>query len=239
LVACLAVSDRPLPRSLLAGKLWPDVPEGRALARLRSALWRLPEPDSILLDKAGDSIALRESVTVDVDVLTGLALQILDGPVDVLEGRATPLLEAGELLPGWDEEWLVSRRERFRELRLHALEHIADCVAASGQFGRAVELCLTVLSEDPFRESAQRLLVRTFTAEGNLHAALAQYRRYRDLMRADLGLAPSAQMEDLIARLPIAEGLAALHVGRSKALSQPARSDRNDAVVRRSRVTRR
>ena len=41
LVACLALSDRPQPRSAIAGRLWPDTAEERAMARLRTALWRL------------------------------------------------------------------------------------------------------------------------------------------------------------------------------------------------------
>src|SRR5262245_38500638 len=41
LAAFLAVQDRALERSQVAGSLWPDVTEPHALGSLRSALWRL------------------------------------------------------------------------------------------------------------------------------------------------------------------------------------------------------
>src|SRR5688572_24208060 len=40
-LAFLALHERPLQRSYVAGSLWLDLPEARAHASLRSALWRL------------------------------------------------------------------------------------------------------------------------------------------------------------------------------------------------------
>ncbi|MGH3665463.1 MAG: hypothetical protein ACRDU8_05150 [Egibacteraceae bacterium] len=40
-VAFLALHDRRLLRGYVAGRLWPDAPEQRSAASLRSALWRL------------------------------------------------------------------------------------------------------------------------------------------------------------------------------------------------------
>ena len=41
LVAFLALHPKPQVRSYVSGSLWPDKPESRAAANLRSALWRL------------------------------------------------------------------------------------------------------------------------------------------------------------------------------------------------------
>jgi DNA-binding SARP family transcriptional activator len=40
LVAFVALRQRPLPRVLVAGTLWPEKTESRASANLRSSLWR-------------------------------------------------------------------------------------------------------------------------------------------------------------------------------------------------------
>ena len=40
LLAFLAFQERPLLRLHVAGNLWPDSPEARATANLRSSLWR-------------------------------------------------------------------------------------------------------------------------------------------------------------------------------------------------------
>ena len=41
LLAFLALHRKPVPRLFVAGSLWPDKTESRALANLRSALWTL------------------------------------------------------------------------------------------------------------------------------------------------------------------------------------------------------
>jgi DNA-binding SARP family transcriptional activator len=203
LLACLALSDRPQPRSGLAGRLWPDTAEVRAMARLRTSLWRLRRPGRRLIDGSTDAIGLGDSVVVDARELTTLVHRYLDEPVESDGARLAELAGAGELLPEWDDDWLVPQRERLRQIRLHALERLGERLAAEGRFGRAVEVSLTVIGDDPLRESAQRVLIRVYAAEGNVHEALVQYRAYRDVMRDELGLEPSPQMEALMNELGI------------------------------------
>ena len=47
------------------------------------------------------------------------------------------------------------------------------------------------------------MLIRIYAAEGNVHEAIVQYLAYRDVMRDELGLEPSQQMEALIDELGI------------------------------------
>lgn len=206
LVACLALSDRPQQRSAIAGRLWPDTTEERAMASLRTALWRLRQLDHDLVDGSLDAVRLSDSVAVDVGDLTTLGRRYLDEPLD--DGTSfVDLARDGELLPEWDDEWLVPLRERFRQIRLHALERLGERLAEEGRFGRAVEVSLVVVTEEPLRESARRVLIRVYAAEGNFHEAVAQYLAYRDAMRDELGLAPSDQMEALIDELGIGAAL--------------------------------
>jgi DNA-binding SARP family transcriptional activator len=203
LVACLALSDRPQPRSAIAGRLWPDTTEERAMARLRTALWRLRLLGGSLVDGSIDAVSLNDGVAVDVRDLTTLGRRYLDEPLDDGGTSFTELALAGELLPEWDDEWLVPLRERFRQIRLHALEHLGERMAEAGRFGRAVEVSLVVVADDPLRESARRVLIRVYAAEGNVHEAVLQYLAYRTVMRDELGLDPSDQMNALIDELGI------------------------------------
>ena len=203
LLACLALCDRPQPRSGLAGRLWPDTSKSRATARLRTALWRLRQTGRRLVDGSSDSVGLGDAVAVDVHELTSLFHLVLDDPFDMDGTRLAELAGAGELLPEWDDEWVVPQRERYRQIRLHALERLGERFAAEGRYGRAVEVSLGVVTDDPLRESAQRVLIRIYAAEGNVHEAIVQYLAYRDVMRDELGLEPSQQMEALIDELGI------------------------------------
>ncbi|MGZ8437854.1 MAG: AfsR/SARP family transcriptional regulator [Candidatus Limnocylindrales bacterium] len=202
-LACLALDDRPQPRSRLAGRLWPDAAEPRAMARLRTSLWRLRQPGRLLIDGTSDTVRLGEDVVVDVQELTALVHRFLDAPIDADAPPLTELAGAGELLPEWEDEWLAPQRERFRQIRLHALERLGERLAQEGRFGRAVEVSLAVVADDPLRESAQRVLIKVYAAEGNVHEAISQYLAYRSVMRDELGLEPSVQMETLIDELGI------------------------------------
>jgi DNA-binding SARP family transcriptional activator len=55
---------------------------------------------------------------------------------------------------------------------------------------------------EPLRESAHRCLIGVFLAEGNQAEALRAYRVYRELLREQLKLEPSALMEKLVDILP-------------------------------------
>ncbi len=207
-LASVALRDRALPRAALAGQLWPDTTNDRALGRLRTALWRLRRIGRRLVDVTAGDVALGPLVAVDVRELIELSHRLSDAPTQVDEVRLEKLGAAGELLPDWDDEWLVAERERIRQMRLHALEYLSEQLAQEGRFGRAVEAALTAIADDPLRESARRTLIRVHMAEGNLHDALAQYADYRNVMKDDLGLDPSPQMEALLQDLGISGSVA-------------------------------
>ena len=203
LIACLALLERPAQRRYLAGTLWPDSPDGRAMANLRSTLWRMRRTGCPIVQRVGEQLALAPGVSVDVRELADLAHRVFDSSDSADVAWLAHVAQGGELLPGWDQEWVVVERERLRQLRLHALELLCDRLAVAGQFGRAVETCLAAVAVEPLRESARRALIKVYLAEGNVGEAVGQYRAYRRLMRDELGLTPSRQMEDLVRDLRI------------------------------------
>jgi DNA-binding SARP family transcriptional activator len=163
LVAFVALRSRPVLRSFVAGSLWPDMSERRAGANLRAALWRLPDPD--LLDSSRTELALHQTVEVDYRAALTSAREVIVGRA---EGAGRP--EDGlvlDLLPGWDDAWVVIERERLRQLRLHALESVCRALLADGETARAIDLALLVAHDEPHRESVQRILVAAHLAEGN------------------------------------------------------------------------
>lgn len=197
LLALLGLRQRS-PRSVLAGTLWPDTTEERALGSLRTTLWKLRGQHPLVLRCVGDDIALAEAVAVDVRALTESALRTVR-PVrhsvpDAPDDPDLPLLDAllgGELLPGWDEDWVLPERERLRQLRLHALEALSERLAARRRYALALEAALASVRLEPLRESAHRAVVAVHLAEHNLGEAVRHYETYRVLLRAELGIEPS------------------------------------------------
>jgi DNA-binding SARP family transcriptional activator len=51
---------------------------------------------------------------------------------------------------------------------------------------------------EPYRESAQRVLIEIHIAEGNYATALRQYQRYRGMLQRELGIGPTPQLDRLV-----------------------------------------
>ena len=199
LIAHLSLCGRP-GRSAIAGQLWPDVNEELAHGSLRSTLWRVQKAVPGLVEVSGGALGLAEGVRVDVREFTDWARRVLD-PHAAVDGTVTPDVGLhGELLPGWYDDWVLLARERLRQLRLHALEVLADKLAGEGRHGEAVQVACAAVGTEPLRESAHRALIRVHLAEGNTAEALRAYTAFRDLLDDELGVAPSPLMAELILR---------------------------------------
>jgi DNA-binding SARP family transcriptional activator len=187
-------------RSQLAGLLWPNMPEERALSSLRTGLWRLRRQGCCPMLARNGTVRLAAGVGVDVDDLVRTAARIRDGG----DPRwAEDVLAAGrhDLLPGWYDDWVLVERERLRQLRLHALEQIARAYLRSGQYGEALQAALEAMRTEPLRETPHRLIVQIHLAEGNAYEALHAYYGYRHLILRELQLEPSTELRALLEHL--------------------------------------
>lgn len=198
LLAFLALRPRPMLRVHVAGALWLDSTEERSFASLRSALWRVQRSGFNLVSSSKDQLQLDPRVSVDLHDAAALAHQLLEGAPnqDVRFANWAPL--AGDLLPDWDDDWVLIEREHFSRLGLQALEGLALQLLAEGRLSAALEVALTAFAREPLRESVHRILIKVYLADGNLAEAVRQYELYRDLAHRQLGLDPSAQMLDLL-----------------------------------------
>ena len=213
LVAFVALQDRAVRRLHASGVLWGDASEQHAASSLRSALWRTPSPDGRpLIEATTTHLRLNPAVEVDFRQIVSRAVSILDtgaddgagGPVLVPRAQlgAQVRLFGGDLLPDWYEDWVLVERERFRQLRLHALEAICQHLTDIGRYALALEAGLAAVACEPLRESAQRQVIRTHIMEGNVTEALRQYSGYARLLAEELGARPSASMDRLFDTIP-------------------------------------
>ena len=197
LLAFVALHERPLQRSYVAGSLWLDSPEERAAANLRSALWRLNGCGLDLVHSVGPQLSLDPGVVVDLREAEQLAHRALDrtngDDLDV-----DPSALSGDLLPDWYDEWVVYERERFHQLRLRALDALCGRLADAGRLDGALEIGLAAVADDPLRESSHRAVMRVHLADGNIAEALRQYRLCRRLLNEQLGVEPSERMKELV-----------------------------------------
>ena len=199
LITFVALQEHPVLRAYAAGSLWPETSEARAHANLRSALWRLHRCGHPLIDATDDRLRLGAGVLVDLRESEAVARRALD--CNGVDGASLELdlhALAGDLLPDWYEEWVLFERERFRALRLRALDTLCERLIAAGRLDDALDAGHVAVAGEPLRESAHRALVRVHIADGNTGEAIRQYRLFRRLLLEHLGLEPSGRMEELI-----------------------------------------
>ena len=197
-VALLAVRGRPQLRITVASTLWMDTTTDRAAANLRTALWRARQSTGDLLTLEGHYVGLAPGVSVDLTGLLERARRLIDDASPLGADDGDPGSLAGDLLPGWDEEWITFERERLRQLRIHALESLCAKLSHAGRPGEAIDAGLAAVEAEPLRESAQRALVAAHLAEGNISEARRQYHLYRELLRDALGIEPSEQLRSMV-----------------------------------------
>ena len=197
LIALLAICGGPVARLTVAERLWPDTSEARACASLRATLWGLSRAPWSPVVVDSEALMLDCTIKSELEFARALAMSVIDGsyvPVDAACGQFL----SEDLLPGWSDEWLVVERERYRQLRLHALDKLCLLHAEAGRFALAIIAGLASVSSDPTRESAHRALMRAHLLEGNPSEAVRQYHRYMHVARTELGIGASPQLEDLL-----------------------------------------
>jgi len=196
-LAFLALQGRTVSRGYAAGVLWPATTEEHAAASLRSALWKSRQSGLQLTESTRVDLGLTKSVVVDVREM----LAVVERTTHDNKGgdpRDDDLLcLTGDLLPGWYEDWVVMERERLRLLRLHALESLSRCLIADRVFDRAVLAALAAVTTEPLRESANRILIEAYLAEGNVAEAILRYLKYGSLLMKELGVQPSFRLSEL------------------------------------------
>jgi len=209
LLAFLGLNQRPVPRSRIAGVLWPGSAAAQASANLRAALTRLPHPaGQNLITSSATDLGLSEHVDVDVWVCDSQIRRLRTPAEQVGTGALEPAatddvlsLLHRDVLPSWGDDWILVERERHRQSRLHALEGLSSSLRAAGRFAEALQAGLAAVAGESLRESAHRRVIEVHLAEHNPGEALRQYEIYRRLLHEELGLRPSETIRNLVRSL--------------------------------------
>lgn len=186
LLAFLAVHGTVASRSLVAGTLWADVPEAQARANLRRAIWQTPAE---WIRAEGDE--LRLDAEVDLARIHAAACAAIDGgtlTMDEIERLSV------DLLPGWNEEWVIPAQASFHLLRVQALEAACVTMTERGMHALATQAGTAALAADPLRESAAYALIRAHLREGNRNAAAVRFRAFARTLEEELGVEPDPRL---------------------------------------------
>jgi len=204
LLVFLALNDRAVGRAAMAGRMWPEASDERAGISLRSALSRLDTATREAILTASAGLSLADTVIVDLRSAQALAYRLLSPSDSLRHADLTPAsitALSSELLPDWYDDWVVAEAEDWRQLRMNALEALADQLIETGRLADAAGAARAAMKVEPLRESAHATLIRVHMAEGNQSEALRVYERYRALLEMALGLEPTDRLSGLVEHL--------------------------------------
>lgn len=188
---------QPLERQQVAFTLWPDDPEPTARANLRRHLhwlnrllppvdnpaspWLFTSPSTIQWNTASDfwlDVAEFENLTADPQTLPE-AIALYSGP----------------LFESLYDDWIFFERERLQNSYFAALMQLIEQGRANGRFPAATAYARQLLTHDPFREDAVRQLIALHYESGDRAGALAEYHRFAQHLRQEMGVAPMPETQ--------------------------------------------
>jgi DNA-binding SARP family transcriptional activator len=195
-LALMSSRSNDIHRQLLAERLWPDFPADRAAANLRTALWRIRRESTALVHTERERMSLGRGVAVDVHRFQCLVARLLSTDHNPPAEEFQVLIDAVDLLPGWDEEWLLLAREQLRQKRLLALESAARRLSEQGRHLDAIELMLVLTAAEPLRESAHAMLIDAHIRLGNMADASSALFTFARQLWTELSMHPTSGLLD-------------------------------------------
>lgn len=204
----------PHSRQHLAFLLWADSTEAQARTNLRKVLHTLrrevPELEPYV-EVTPRTLRWRadQPVWIDAVEFEAAVARAEDAEVDAQE-RVVALRRAvglyrGDLLEGCYDEWLVAKRERFRDQYRSALQRLTGLLARRRDDAEAIRFGRELLRCDPLQEDAYRLLMRIYDAAGDRAGAVRVYHECVTALQRELGVQPSPATSEAYAALTRSE----------------------------------
>lgn len=211
---------------------------------LAEAVWHSDPPATVRNQIAICVSALRKTLRDEAGV-DGLIETVLPGYVLHAEGHYVDLLElhqciasaraaaeagdpaaagrfeyalslwSGPVLDGMDGGAIDGAVSRLTELRLDLAEEHAALLLQQGRYRAVVAGLAPVVAEHPLREQARAVLMQAYYLSGRRSEALECYREGRQILVAELGVEPGAELQEL--HRTVLEGIRPRGAGRERA----------------------
>ncbi len=202
----------PATRDELIDLLWPNENVGKAGARLRTTIRLLrktlnppwhPHADYVVYQHEQYGIDGQVQVTSDV-LRFGHWVRIArqgEGAARHHACRQALACYSGAFFPGSYNDWVVARREHLQADWLWVGEEWALGLLLGGKFDEAEAHARHVIRSDLFRERAWHVLLRSLHGQGRRADVVKTYHTMVERFDHELGIAPDAETQQLIASL--------------------------------------
>lgn len=215
LLSMLALAEQHrVPRQTLLGALWPDSEESKGAHALATMVHGLHASLGEVLGGAAPVLHRTGAYELNTDAGIGVDTVHFDGLVRSAEralrdgdiGTAAAVFaEAVDVYRGdlcvADDLCALVERERLRAVFLSLLSRLADLNFRGQEYVEALSYARRLLSHDPCREDAHRLVMRCHVRMGERAQALRQYRTCVQILDTEFGVGPEPLTEALSQRI--------------------------------------
>jgi DNA-binding SARP family transcriptional activator len=214
LLAYLTVEKAyPKRRESLAEMLWPDRPQGAALANLRHTLSvlrqgiqdHMEDPPYLIIRRRTIQVNPAADIWTDVEQYEQLLGEGLSSTTTADRLEQAVCCYSGDFLEGTSGQfsrelnlWIYAQRARFYQELILALGQLTRFYGAKREFGKALQFGYRKVGLEPCDESANNLLIWMLAQDGQRSAALAHYETYRSILMEEMGAAPSRKTNRLM-----------------------------------------
>lgn len=192
----------PQSRQKLAVQLWMDVAEPQARANLRRRLHNLrrllPNAEQFLLINPttiqwNPQSPFTSDVTAFEEAIAQAKLAKQAGNVDNLRQHweNAIALYTGELLPSCDDEWIIPKRDTFKQQFIQTLRELVALLIEQGDYYAGIAYAQQWLQLDSLSESAYLSLMQLYTKISDRARALQVYHQCLTVLREELGIDPN------------------------------------------------
>jgi LuxR family maltose regulon positive regulatory protein len=186
-------------RDQIAAVLWPDLSASKVKATFHTTKFRLNRAlgrEAVYFD--GRSYQIPPDLDYWFDVEEFERLLEGTGPGRrVKRLRQAIALYQGDFLEDCYAGWCSRIRERLRERCLQALDELAERLLARRQYRQAIRTLRRGLAMNDLREKLHRQLMRAYALSGRRSQALLQYQHCTEILKRELGAAPSPETTTL------------------------------------------
>jgi len=211
LAVLLLQANQVVSTDQLITEVWPDEAPARATNLISVYVHRLRklmgDPDGTMLVTRAPGGYQLLAAAADIDAgrfteLTAGGRQALSAgdfqQAAALLGEALGLWQGSRALPDVPPSTLVSAEaSRLEESRVDALQLRIQADLGCGQYAQVVGELHRLLADHPLREELWALLMRALYSSGRQAEALEAYAQARNVIADELGVAPSAELQQL------------------------------------------
>jgi DNA-binding SARP family transcriptional activator len=208
----IANHGRPIAKEVLMDLFWSDADPDAARNNLNVAIYGLRQamragrPDFSHILFEDDHYLLNPAMPIWIDVEefrrryeAGRTLEKKGGLAKAVEEYevADGLYQGDFLEEDLYQDWLIPRREAFKDSYLTILDRLSRYYLEERSYATCIYLCRRILAEDDCREDAHRRLMRCYSRQGQRNLALRQYHRCVETLARVLDVSPMPETEAL------------------------------------------